>query len=270
MLSIHAQIGTPKCCRSSRVCGCFGKVQMRRSMISQRCAIGFQSGEMVGHGVMALQLALTKMFLVRMSLWAGTLLCIKMISGPCCWKGRQHMFHEDLINTVYWSAIRLPWIWIKLMQNISAIPPHTKTLLHPRVTASWTHTGTYHSLRLLSTHAWPSCLSRRNLDLSLNITLAHCLHVHWTLTWPLQTCLDVARCKSWMLKTMMSMDPCITEMPQDGVALIQWGPGSVFAVHRAVWNRLHRWVIQMYQCRTGVIILGRPLLGLSVADPVGW
>ena len=52
-------------------------------------------------------LALIRVFLVQMAPWAGILLWIKMIHGPCCWR----VGNTDFCNiSIYLSAIRFPWI----------------------------------------------------------------------------------------------------------------------------------------------------------------
>ena len=153
---------------------------------------------------MTLMFMLTRTFLVRMSLWAEALSCKNMIPGPCCWRVGNTCCCK--ISLMCWSAIRLPWIRFKVMRKVSAIPPHSRTFPHPNCAASWTHIGAYRSLHLLQTHAQPSCH-----HWSLNITLAHCLHIHW-MCW-FDHCKRDWMWKSWMLNRMMSMDHCIKEMP---------------------------------------------------------
>ena len=76
---------------SLMVCCCLGKIRTWRSMISERCSIGFKSGEMAGQDIMALMLTMTRTFLVWMALWA--------ISFNPIWLPN-HVTHHLFVNSL--------------------------------------------------------------------------------------------------------------------------------------------------------------------------
>ena len=76
---------------SLMVCCCLGKIRTWRSMISERCSIGFKSGEMAGQDIMALMLTMTRTFLVWMALWT--------ISFNPIWLPN-HVTHHLFVNSL--------------------------------------------------------------------------------------------------------------------------------------------------------------------------
>jgi len=181
-------------------------------------------------------------------------------------KGRQHMLLEDLIHVSICDHITMHTDKVDVKGDT---PHHISTSkICGFLITDW---GT--SLIAYSVdHGQPSCLSRRNLDLSLSITLPPCPSD--MLIWSLQACLEVSQCKSCTMNRIAGTDLCTTEMPQDVVytypvrsrkcvCSIMCSLKGTLEMGRAnVWESWVSWV--------GVIILGCPFLGISLVDPVAW